>query len=217
MNEIAIYSVGPAGYERLSAALGEAGFRTGPLPEDPAAAEASLRESAAQVVVIDSGTDMGRMSLLATAAGAAGKETIGIVAGADDCARIGAVRLSDFIVEPWPKQELAARVRRLLKRELGAGEIVIDDLVIMPDSYEVTIGGQPLKLTFKEYELLKYLAENSGRVLTRTALLKQIWEYDYYGGTRTVDVHVRRLRAKLGIRYGELIKTVRQVGYKFER
>ena len=82
------------------------------------------------------------------------------------------------------------------------------------DSYQVRLRGQPLDLTFKEFELLRFLASRPGRVSTRPALLREVWGYDFYGGTRTVDVHVRRLRAKLGPEHEHLIETVRGVGYR---
>ncbi|GAA3395344.1 winged helix-turn-helix transcriptional regulator [Cryptosporangium minutisporangium] len=91
-----------------------------------------------------------------------------------------------------------------------AGELVID-----PQTYSARIKGRPLDLTYKEFELLRFLAQHPGRVFTRDQLLREVWGYDYFGGTRTVDVHVRRLRAKLGSEHEALIGTVRQVGYKF--
>jgi DNA-binding response OmpR family regulator len=91
-----------------------------------------------------------------------------------------------------------------------AGELTID-----PQTYSAKIKGRPLDLTYKEFELLRFLAQHPGRVFTRDQLLREVWGYDYFGGTRTVDVHVRRLRAKLGSEHEALIGTVRQVGYKF--
>ena len=91
-----------------------------------------------------------------------------------------------------------------------AGELVIDE-----HSYSAKLRGRPLDLTYKEFELLKFLAQHPGRVFSRAQLLQEIWGYDYFGGTRTVDVHVRRLRAKLGAEYESLIGTVRNVGYRF--
>ena len=82
-------------------------------------------------------------------------------------------------------------------------------------TYTAKLGGRPLDLTFKEFELLKYLEQHPGRVFTREQLLQEVWGYDYFGGTRTVDVHVRRLRAKLGPENETLIGTVRNVGYRF--
>jgi DNA-binding response OmpR family regulator len=87
-------------------------------------------------------------------------------------------------------------------------------LVLDVDSYSVTVAGRPLDLTYKEFELLRFLAEHPGRVFTRPALLREVWGFDFYGGTRTVDVHVRRLRAKLGPEHEGLIETVRGVGYR---
>jgi len=95
--------------------------------------------------------------------------------------------------------------------------IVIGDLVIDPEGVEVRVGDRLVPLTFREYELLKFLATQRGRVFTRKGLIEAIWEYDYLSGTRTVDVHVRRLRSKLGPRYGAMIETVRNVGYRFSR
>ena len=91
-----------------------------------------------------------------------------------------------------------------------AGELTIDE-----GTYTCRLRGRALDLTFKEFELLKFLAQHPGRVFTRAQLLQEVWGYDYYGGTRTVDVHVRRLRAKLGVEHEQLIGTVRHVGYKF--
>ena len=93
---------------------------------------------------------------------------------------------------------------------ITAGALVIDEV-----TYSVRLRGRLLDLTYKEFELLKYLAQHPGRVFTRSQLLQEVWGYDYFGGTRTVDVHVRRLRAKLGTDYEVLIGTVRNVGYRF--
>jgi DNA-binding response OmpR family regulator len=93
---------------------------------------------------------------------------------------------------------------------IRSGEVVVDDA-----TYTAKLGGRVLDLTFKEFELLKYLAQHPGRVFTREQLLQEVWGYDYFGGTRTVDVHVRRLRAKLGPENESLIGTVRNVGYRF--
>jgi DNA-binding response OmpR family regulator len=93
-----------------------------------------------------------------------------------------------------------------------AGELVIDE-----HSYSAKLRGRPLDLTYKEFELLKFLAQHPGRVFSRAQLLQEIWGYDYFGGTRTVDVHVRRLRAKLGTEHEALIGTVRNVGYKLDQ
>jgi len=97
-------------------------------------------------------------------------------------------------------------------KEIRSGEVVIDE-----DSYTAKIKGRTLDLTFKEFELLKYLAQHPGRVFSRSQLLQEIWGYDYFGGTRTVDVHIRRLRSKLGPEFESVIDTVRNVGYRFSQ
>ena len=94
--------------------------------------------------------------------------------------------------------------------EIRSGELMIDE-----GTYTAKLRGRALDLTFKEFELLKFLAQHPGRVFTRALLLQEVWGYDYFGGTRTVDVHVRRLRAKLGTEHEAMIGTVRNVGYRF--
>ncbi len=124
----------------------------------------------------------------------------------------------DFVVEPWDASEVALRARRVLQRSNGSdGEEVIEcgDLLIDPVRYEVRLRGEIVTLTFREYELLKLLASNKGRVFTRDALLNRVWGYDYYGGDRTVDVHIRRLRSKIEGSGDSFIETVRYIGYKF--
>ena len=118
--------------------------------------------------------------------------------------------------------EVDARLRLLRARRsadgAGAeGALVLGELVIDEATYTARLRGRPLDLTYKEFELLKYLAQHAGRVFTRAQLLQEVWGYDFFGGTRTVDVHVRRLRAKLGPEHEQLIGTVRNVGYKFVR
>jgi DNA-binding response OmpR family regulator len=115
--------------------------------------------------------------------------------------------------------EVEARLRLASRHqsdpEPGPLKIKVSGVVIDEDSYTAKVAGRALNLTFKEFELLKYLAGHPGRVFTREALLQEVWGYDYFGGTRTVDVHVRRLRAKLGSDHDQLIGTVRNVGYRF--
>jgi DNA-binding response OmpR family regulator len=106
--------------------------------------------------------------------------------------------------------ELAARSEQAGDEVVRSGGLTIDE-----GTYSARLHGEPLDLTFKEFELLKYLGQHPGRVFTRAQLLHEVWGYDYFGGTRTVDVHVRRLRAKLGPEHEALIGTVRNVGYKF--
>ena len=126
----------------------------------------------------------------------------------------------DFCLSPFHPSELEARLRHLLWAS-GASPLMRSDLVEYGDlvlnleTYQATIARRPLDLTYMEYELLKFLAQNPGKVFTREILLSRVWGYEYYGGARTVDVHIRRLRAKLGEEYAGLIATVRSVGYRF--
>jgi len=124
----------------------------------------------------------------------------------------------DFVVTPFRPGELEARLKHLFFRT-GTGTrpelIEYGPLVLNLETYQAVIGGRPLDLTYMEYELLKFLATHPGKVFTREMLLSRVWGYEYYGGARTVDVHVRRLRAKLGEEHANLIQTVRSVGYRF--
>ncbi len=125
----------------------------------------------------------------------------------------------DFIICPWWSGELTFRLRQLLGRQQvvsdAPGVIRAADLVIDPHRYDVHLAGRKVLLTFKEYELLKLLASTPGRVYSRDKLLDQVWGYKYFGGTRTVDVHVRRLRSKIEDATHTFIETVRNVGYRF--
>jgi DNA-binding response OmpR family regulator len=129
--------------------------------------------------------------------------------------------IDDVVLTGAGPAEVEARIRLALGRSAlpaaePADEVIRGgDLTIEEATYQARIKGRPLDLTFKEFELLKYLAQHPGRVFTRAQLLQEVWGYDYYGGTRTVDVHVRRLRAKLGPEHEALVGTVRNVGYKF--
>ena len=129
--------------------------------------------------------------------------------------------LDDVVLDTAGPAEVEARMRLALGRaessrdtstseEIRSGDLSIDEA-----TYQAKLGNRPLDLTFKEFELLKFLAQHPGRVFSRAQLLQEVWGYDYFGGTRTVDVHVRRLRAKLGPEREALIGTVRNVGYKF--
>jgi len=124
----------------------------------------------------------------------------------------------DFCLPPHDVNEIFLRLINAIGKSGQENKelIKIGPLIINQESYEVTLEGEKIDLTFKEYELLKYLAAKPGRVFSRESLLHSVWEYDYYGGTRTVDVHVRRLRSKINdIRYN-FIETVWNVGYRFK-
>ena len=131
--------------------------------------------------------------------------------------------IDDVILDTAGPAEVEARIRialgnsaaELLAANPNAQEIRSGDVVIDERTYTAKLKGRVLDLTFKEFELLKYLAQHPGRVFTRSQLLQEIWGYDYFGGTRTVDVHIRRLRSKLGPEFEAIIGTVRNVGYRF--
>lgn len=142
--------------------------------------------------------------IMLTARGSEYDTVVGLDSGADD-----------YIPKPFRMMELISRIRALLRRteEDGMQEYQIGELYVCPSRHVVTVGQQPVSLTLKEFELLCLLLKNSGIVLSRTQLLNQIWGYEFDGESRTVDVHIRTLRQKLGSA-GELVETVRGVGYK---
>jgi DNA-binding response OmpR family regulator len=134
-------------------------------------------------------------------------------------------QVADVILDTAGPAEVDTRIRIVIGKDaitqlaknpslkqIRSGEVVIDE-----DSYTAKIKGRTLDLTYKEFELLKYLAQHPGRVFSRSQLLQEIWGYDYFGGTRTVDVHIRRLRSKLGPEFESVIDTVRNVGYRFSQ
>ena len=126
--------------------------------------------------------------------------------------------VDDFVVFPAPPEELAARLQRAVRRRSGdenAHLLRCGDLTIDQAKYKVFVANRPVDLTYKEYELLRFLALNQAKVCTREMLLDQVWGYDFYGGSRTVDVHIRRLRSKIEDRGHTFIETVRNVGYRF--
>jgi two-component system alkaline phosphatase synthesis response regulator PhoP len=128
------------------------------------------------------------------------------------------VAIDDFLALPAAPGELAARLRRALRRrrpEESERVLRCDDLTIDMGNYMVFVAERQVNLTYKEYELLRFLATNADTVFTRETLLNKVWGYDFYGGARTVDVHVRRLRSKIEDRYHSFIETVRNVGYRF--
>ena len=127
------------------------------------------------------------------------------------------VGADDFVLVNASSGEIAARLGMIVRRSGRAEEatvLKVGDLTVNPENYQVYVHRRPLDLTYKEFELLKFLAQRPGRVCDRDMLLREVWGYDYYGGTRTVDVHVRRLRAKLGPEHEALIETIRNVGYR---
>ncbi|HNE89999.1 MAG TPA: response regulator transcription factor [Actinomycetota bacterium] len=187
----------------------------------PAEAAALLDAPAADVLLVDGRRDLPGARSLCRVLRATGSDLPvlliitegGLAAVAPDWG------VDDILLDSAGPGEVEARFRLAIGRmaeteqevepEIRHGELLIDE-----GSYTATVRGRVLDLTYKEFELLKYLSQHPGRVFTRQQLLQEVWGYDYFGGTRTVDVHVRRLRAKLGSEYEALIGTVRNVGYR---
>jgi len=172
------------------------------------------------VVVVEAGDDVGRAQKTIKRLRDEGPLMEVPILIAVTVARLPALDFSigfdDFVLMPIVPAELYARMRQLdwKTATFGSDELLkIDDLVIDIAGYEVRLAGRRIELTHQEFELLRFLAQHRGRVFTREALLERAWGYRYAGGTRTVDIHVRRVRAKLGD-FGSIIETVRNVGYK---
>jgi len=124
----------------------------------------------------------------------------------------------DFIFDNRIEEELLLRIKLVLQKRNplpSQNAIVVDRLILDTDKYELKVDQRPIEVTFKEFELLKILLQNQNKVFTRNKLLSAVWEYDFYGGSRTVDVHMRRLRSKIPPPYNLMLKTVRNVGYMF--
>lgn len=184
-----------------------------------------LEASAADVALVDARTDLASARGLCRLMGAAGS-SVPVVAVVNEGGLVAVTidwGLDDILLPTTGPAEVEARLRLLVGRRAGAAnaenasKVVLGELLIDEGTYTARLRGRPLDLTYKEFELLKYLAQHAGRVFTRAQLLQEVWGYDFFGGTRTVDVHVRRLRAKLGPEHEALIGTVRNVGYKAVR
>ncbi len=140
-----------------------------------------------------------------------------VVVERGDLERFGWEDVAEDLLYPGaPGAEIRLRLAIVRRRSglVDSTTVRLGPLALDTDTYRVTVQGRALDLTYKEFELLRHLAERPGRVSTRPSLLREVWGYDFYGGTRTVDVHVRRLRAKLGPEHEALIETVRGVGYR---
>ena len=126
--------------------------------------------------------------------------------------------VDEYISKPFSPKILVARVEAVLRRSnAGSDEILtVGDIVIDKSAHRVTVEGREVELSYKEFELLTYFAENRGIALSREKILNNVWNYDYFGDARTIDTHVKKLRSKLGEKGGEYIKTIWGMGYKFE-
>ena len=221
MNTIVLIGSDEVSLRQIKGHLVRAGFRVSTVDADALARFDGLKEKCLLAVV--DGTSAGRLAdLVAQVRDKASFKEIPLLVLMKESHMRELPLLNgieDFLVSPVQPVVLESRVRFVLKRLNhtlpGEGGIRIGKLHLDVDKYEVTLDGEPLELTYKEFELLKFLATHQGRVYSRDQLLNQVWGYDFIGGTRTVDVHVRRLRSKLGPKYAALIDTVRNVGYKF--
>jgi DNA-binding response OmpR family regulator len=183
--------------------------------------EEELLRSPPTVVVVDAGDELMRAQRAIKKLRAGGVLAETPVLLALTLPRLPALDFStgfdDFVLLPLVPAELYARIRQLDWKTAAFGTdetLKIDELLIDIAGHEAKLGGRRLALTHQEFELLRFLAQHRGRVFTREQLLERVWGYSYAGGTRTVDIHVRRLRAKMGAVSGGLVETVRNVGYK---
>jgi len=202
-------------------ALGLLSHQVSVLPQDPSAL---VDRGLGDAVLVDARRDLmsARAFLrLLTAIGVT-VPVIAVLTEGGLVAMSGEWAVDDFVLDTSGPAELDARLRlavdrRAAQSEDTSGRLEIGELTIDESTYTARLSGSALDLTYKEFELLKFLAMHPGRVFTRSHLVQEVWGYDYFGGTRTVDVHVRRLRAKLGSEHEAMIGTVRNVGYKFVR
>ena len=190
-----------------------------PVPVADAAAVADQEpEGGWAAVVVELGEDPTAALSLARRVRADGGAPVLVVATRAQTALLPLEACDDFVLSPLDPGEVALRLRRL--RAQASDEPVQDvirfkDLELNLATYQARLGGTPIDLTFMEYELLRFFASHPARAWSREQLLSRVWGYDYFGGARTVDVHVRRLRAKLGETRASWITTVRSVGYRF--
>lgn len=209
-----IAAVFPEGWsEDLADGLALAGVTATPLteltPEDP-----SLYE--ADVLIVELGPQpMRRLREVSRISEVVGLPTLLLAAPEQMALFESAVGITDFAVTPIEPVEFRLRLHRLHRSESSDEVLRFKDLVLNPLNYQAALADEPMDLTFMEYELLRFLVGNQVRVWSRAQILSKVWGYDYYGGARTVDVHVRRLRAKLGEERASWITTVRSVGYRF--
>ena len=203
--------------QALADALAAAGHRTVPVADAAAVAEQEP-EGGWGALVIELGADPETDLSMARRVRRDGGTPVLVVAMRSQVGALPVEAFDDFLLSPIDPGELALRLQRLrsLSGDEPAQEVVLfKDLELNLATYQARLGGSPIDLTYMEYELLRFFVAHSGRVWSREQLLSRVWGYDYFGGARTVDVHVRRLRAKLGEKRASWITTVRSVGYRF--
>lgn len=218
----------PSFVEALRIGLAREGFRV-EVAEDGAEALERFDDVDPDVVLLDvmlpriSGIDVCRQLrlrskvpiIMVTAKGGEIDTVVGLEVGADD-----------YVTKPYRIRELVARIRAVLRRapsdraiDLGTGSIQVGEVVLDPEEHHVTVAGEPVPMPLKEFELLHLLLANAGRVLPRETLIDRVWGTDYVGDTKTLDVHVKRLRAKIEPDPANPVRivTIRGLGYKYER
>lgn len=200
----------------LTQALLAAGIR--PVPVSDAAAVVELEpDEGWAVAVVELGDDPAVGLGIARRIHESGTAPVVVCAPRTATSELATAVCGDFVLTPIDPDELRVRIARLMRHRGPAPDEVITfkELALNLATYQASIGADPLDLTYMEYELLSFFVVNAGRVWSREQLLSKVWGYDYFGGARTVDVHVRRLRAKLGEERASWITTVRSVGYRF--
>lgn len=221
MADLVLLTSEPGTPTRVIPALGLLHHRVRVIPLEPSAL---LAVGDDDVLLVDGRRDLARARSTCQLVRSTGLELpVILVLGEGGLSVVGSDwGADDIMLADAGPAEAEARIRLVSDRsgrthtsdeaaQIEAGELVID-----PGGYTARVRRRTLDLTYKEFELLKYLSQHPGRVFTRAQLLREVWGYDYYGGTRTVDVHIRRLRAKLGPEHDQMIGTVRNVGYRFD-
>jgi len=213
---VAVYPASPT--QQLIAALLAAGYQPVPIDE-PTALDERTPEGGWVAAVVEVTSDLGRA--IAISGKITDEYRLPVLLLIDRTMTIdiaGETGFTDFVLSPVDRTELRVRLGRLHSDSPAVADqdiLRFRDLELNTATYQAIVGGEPRDLTFMEYELLRFLVENPGRVWSRDQILSRVWGYDYFGGSRTVDVHVRRLRAKLGEERSSWISTVRSVGYRF--
>lgn len=216
MADVLLVSDRPEDLLGLVGGLGAAGHRVAISHSDQAAQTTAMPD----VAIVDAVKDLSRARDACKALRAhASNLPVIVILAAEALDAVGPDwDIDSFFIQGVADAEVVARIRIALGSQIteSSGTVRVGDLTIDPETYQVRVKGRPLDLTYKEFQLLFFLAQRPGRVWSRQQLLQEVWGYDFFGGTRTVDVHVRRLRAKLGAEYENMIATIRNVGYKLE-
>ncbi len=228
MPDVWVYAASRESANEICAALAELGFGPRYLgsgePVVPPTRDGTTLGRPSLAVVVCGPDERADADLLARLGDARELDDVGLLLAAtpDQLGSLpGLTAADELLVAPFTLAELDARVARATREPApgdGGGGMVVraGTLELNPVTYQVSIGGDPISFTYMEYELLKFLLTHPNRVFSREALLQRVWGYDYYGGARTVDVHIRRVRAKLGQEHAHRVKTIRSVGYLFE-